>query len=299
MAATVASQHSVELKRQIGLYAATAITVGTSSARAFFARRTGRAGAPGFSLVILAWIVGGVLRFGSLVLTELAVRHPRLAAVCVHREASSAWAFTFGWVPVGDQADRDRLDHQRVRALLRGAGLPQHEFVVVRPRRGAHVHQLAGREGSADPVAVHHRPVIGIIALCVFAFVLPSTRRRRDPTPGRRRQRGTPGWPAFALAMIGILFAYEADRFDLRRGRGDQPQPPADRDPGRHVAASASTCSPTWPTTTLTPNEVAGYGRWAPDIHRPRATGARVGSRCWSRSRPSAPPTARSSPARA
>ena len=55
---------------------------------------------PGFTPVILAWILGGVLSIcGSLVLTELAVRHPRTGGLYVFiREGfGDAWGFVFGW----------------------------------------------------------------------------------------------------------------------------------------------------------------------------------------------------------
>src|SRR5437773_10457019 len=100
-AAHPAPRAEVELKRQIGLYAATAITVGNIIGSGIFRSPHSVAQElPGFTPVILAWIVGGVLSIcGSLVLTELAVRHPRTGGLYVFiREGfGHAWAFTFGW----------------------------------------------------------------------------------------------------------------------------------------------------------------------------------------------------------
>src|SRR5258708_36463594 len=92
---------SVVLKRQIGLYAATAITVGNIIGSGIFRSPHSVAQElPGFTPVILAWVLGGVLSIaGSLVLTELAVRHPKTGGLYVFiREGfGDAWAFTFGW----------------------------------------------------------------------------------------------------------------------------------------------------------------------------------------------------------
>src|SRR6185295_3507119 len=90
-----------ELKRQIGLYAATAITVGNIIGSGVFRSPHSVAQElPGFAPVILAWVIGGVLSIcGSLVLTELAVRHPKTGGLYVFiREGfGNAWAFLFGW----------------------------------------------------------------------------------------------------------------------------------------------------------------------------------------------------------
>ena len=65
--------------RQIGLYAATAITVGNIIGSGIFRSPHSVANEiPGVTLPIAAWILGGVLSLcGSLVLAELAVTHPK------------------------------------------------------------------------------------------------------------------------------------------------------------------------------------------------------------------------------
>src|SRR5213594_3137204 len=96
-----ASRESVNLKRQIGLYAATAITVGNIIGSGIF--RSPHSVAQhisAFPLVILAWVIGGVLSLcGSLALAELAVTHPRTGGLYVFiREGfGDASAFVFGW----------------------------------------------------------------------------------------------------------------------------------------------------------------------------------------------------------
>ena len=97
-----AQPHSeIELKRQIGLYAATAITVGNIIGSGIF--RSPHSVAQelsSFSLVLLAWVLGGLLSIcGSLVLTELVVTHPKTGGLYVFiREAfGDAFGFVFGW----------------------------------------------------------------------------------------------------------------------------------------------------------------------------------------------------------
>src|SRR5881397_2291759 len=90
-----------ELKRQIGLYAATAITVGNIIGSGIF--RSPHSVAQhltDFREVILAWVIGGVLSIcGALVLAELAVTHPKTGGLYVFiREGfGNANAFVFGW----------------------------------------------------------------------------------------------------------------------------------------------------------------------------------------------------------
>ena len=75
---SVSPRGDVELKRQIGLYAATAITVGNIIGSGIF--RSPHSVAQhitDYRMVLLAWVIGGVLSIcGSLVLADLAVTHP-------------------------------------------------------------------------------------------------------------------------------------------------------------------------------------------------------------------------------
>src|SRR5438128_2344421 len=101
IAAPVTSRQDVELKRQIGLYAATAITVGNIIGSGIF--RSPHSVARELSsvpVVIFAWVLGGILSLcGSLALAELAVTHPKTGGLYVFiREGfGRAWGFMFGW----------------------------------------------------------------------------------------------------------------------------------------------------------------------------------------------------------
>ena len=96
---------SIVLKRQIGLYAATAITVGSIVGSGIFRSPHSVAqelhSAP---LMLVAWILGGLLSLcGSLVLAELAVAHPETGGlyVFIRRAFGDRLGFVFGWASLG------------------------------------------------------------------------------------------------------------------------------------------------------------------------------------------------------
>ncbi|MCC6651915.1 MAG: amino acid permease, partial [Candidatus Eisenbacteria bacterium] len=97
----MADAHRPMLKRQIGLYAATAITVGNIIGSGIFrSPHSVAAELTTFPLVITAWIVGGLLSIcGSLVLAELAVTHPKTGGlyVFIRESFGNAAGFVFGW----------------------------------------------------------------------------------------------------------------------------------------------------------------------------------------------------------
>jgi len=208
-----------ELKRQIGLYAATAITVGNIIGSGIFRSPHSVAQElPGFTPVILAWIVGGVLSIcGSLVLTELAVRHPRTGGLYVFiREGfGDAWAFVFGWANlwvikptvIASITSVFALYFCQVMGWGHGAeftvGCAAIFLLTV-------INWLGVKEGAATQSLFTTAKVIGIAALCVAAFTLPST---HPPNPVEHAvAAGNAGHPlllAFALSMITILFAYD------------------------------------------------------------------------------------------
>jgi APA family basic amino acid/polyamine antiporter len=215
----MAATQGIELKRQIGLYAATAITVGNIIGSGIF--RTPHSVAqelPGFTPVILAWIVGGVLSIcGSLVLTELAVRHPKTGGLYVFiREGfGDAWAFTFGWANlwvikptvIASIVSVFALYFCQVLGLGHGA-----EFVVgcVAVFLLTFVNWFGVREGAGTQSLFTTAKLVGILGVCLAAFTLAST---HAPTPVEQTlAAGNAGHAllrAFALSMITILFAYD------------------------------------------------------------------------------------------
>lgn len=210
---------STELHRRIGLYAATAITVGNIIGSGIFRSPHGVAQElSGFGLVIAAWVLGGVLSIcGSLVLTELAVARPKTGGLYVYIRDNfgDAWGFTFGWANlwvikptvIASITSVFALYFCQVLGLGHGA-----EFAV---GCGAillltFVNWLGVREGAGTQSVFTTAKLLGILALCVAAFALPTTH-----APGPVEQASTAGSAghtmvtAFALAMIGILFAYD------------------------------------------------------------------------------------------
>jgi amino acid transporter len=209
----------IELKRQIGLYAATAITVGNIIGSGIFRSPHGVAQElPGFPLVIAAWVLGGILSIcGSLVLTELAVTHPRTGGlyVFIRESFGDAWAFAFGWANlwvikptvIASITSVFALYFCQVLGLGHGA-----EFAV---GCGAialltFVNWLGVKQGAGTQSIFTTAKLLGILALCVMAFALPSIH-----PAGAVEHASTAGsaghtlMTAFALAMIGILFAYD------------------------------------------------------------------------------------------
>jgi amino acid transporter len=209
----------VELKRQIGLYAATAITVGNIIGSGIFRSPNSVAQElPGFTPVLLAWVVGGILSIcGSLVLTELAVRHPKTGGLYVFiREGfGNAWAFTFGWANLWVIKPTVIASIASVFALyfcqVMGWAAST-EFAVGCSAIGllTFINWLGVKQGAGTQSLFTTAKVIGIVALCVLAFTVPST---VPPTAlETTKAAGNVGHPlmlAFALSMITILFAYD------------------------------------------------------------------------------------------
>jgi len=89
------------LRRQIGLYAATAITVGSIIGSGIF--RSPHSVAQELTLptaALFAWVLGGVLSLcGSLALAEMAVTHPRTGGlyVFIRESFGDRLGFIFGW----------------------------------------------------------------------------------------------------------------------------------------------------------------------------------------------------------
>jgi APA family basic amino acid/polyamine antiporter len=215
----MSTSSGTQLKRQIGLYAVTAITVGNIIGSGVFRAPFDVAHElPTLPLVILAWVVGGVLSIcGSLVLTELAVRSPRTGGLYVFiREGfGDAWGFTFGWANLWVIKPTVIASIASVFALYfcQATGLGHaREFQV---GAGAillltFVNWLGVKEGTRTQSVFTTAKLAGILIVCVLAFTLPSM---HAPTlveaAGTAGDSGHALGQALALAMIGILFAYD------------------------------------------------------------------------------------------
>src|SRR6476661_9826405 len=94
-------QAQTELKRDLGLWSAAAIVVGTVIGSGIFlvpTRMIQRVGSP--LMVFVVWIFGGMLSlFGALTYAELAAALPEAGGEYVYlREAYGPfWGFVYGW----------------------------------------------------------------------------------------------------------------------------------------------------------------------------------------------------------
>ena len=215
--AAVPARHEVELKRQIGLYAATAITVGNIIGSGIF--RSPHSVAQDLHtvpLVLGAWILGGVMSLcGSLVLAELAVAHPRTGGLYVFiREGfGDGWAFTFGWANlwvikptvIASITSVFALYFCQVLGLGKGAELPAGMAAILLL---TFVNALGVKEGARTQSLFTTLKVIGIIGLCVAAFALPhagAPAGQASPI----EHAAKPLLLALVVAMIPVLFAYD------------------------------------------------------------------------------------------
>lgn len=217
MSAPALTRSEVELKRQIGLYAATAITVGNIIGSGIF--RSPHAVAQEISrydLVLLAWIVGGVLSIcGSLTLAELAVTHPKTGGLYVFilEGFGDAWGFVFGWANlwvikptvIASITSVFALYFCQVLHLPKGAEFPVGAAAIMLLTL---VNWAGVKEGAGTQSVLTTLKVIGIAALCVAAFTLP----QRFSASAAGEAAGPSGHPlmlGFAIAMIPVLFAYD------------------------------------------------------------------------------------------
>ncbi len=215
----MAATPGTERKRQIGLYAATAITVGNIIGSGIFRSPHSVAQElPGFTPVIMAWIVGGILSIcGSLVLTELAVRHPKTGGLYVFiREGfGNAWAFTFGWANLWVIKPTVIASIVSVFALYfcQIMGWEKSSQYIVGCAAIVlltFVNWLGVKEGAGTQSLFTTAKLAGIIGLCIAAFTLPTTHAATAiMEPLIAGHAGHPLMLAFALSMITILFAYD------------------------------------------------------------------------------------------
>ena len=207
----------VELRRQIGLYAATAITVGNIIGSGIF--RSPHSVAQeitNFNAVLLAWVVGGVLSIcGSLALAELAVARPKTGGlyVFIRDGFGDAFGFAYGWASlwvikptvIASITSVFALYFCEVLRLPKSAEFPVGAAAILLL---TFVNWLGVKEGAGTQSLFTTLKVIGIGALCAAAFALPS-RFAASPMPEAGTASTYPLLIGFAVAMIPILFAYD------------------------------------------------------------------------------------------
>ncbi len=129
------SPHATGLTRQLGLWSAVAIVIGTTIGSGIFRTPAGVADRlPGPLPILAVWITGGILALcGALTLAEVAGAYPNTGGIFdfIRRAWGRLAAFLFGWAELCDHPRRvARRDLDDVRRVLPSrAGL--------RPARGA------------------------------------------------------------------------------------------------------------------------------------------------------------------
>jgi amino acid transporter len=209
------------LKRQIGLYAATAITVGSIIGSGIF--RSPHSVAQELSsegLMLAAWVLGGLLSLcGSLVLAELAVLHPNTGGLYVFiREGfGRRLAFVFGWASLAVIKPTVIASITSVFTVYFCEALRLPEAARLPAGLAAiglltFINWLGVKEGTTTQTALTTLKVVGILALCAAAFGLPHTGAAPGDAAGAGAAPALPGHPLFlamVAAMIPILFAYD------------------------------------------------------------------------------------------
>lgn len=205
------------LARQIGLYAATAITVGNIIGSGIF--RSPHSVAQELTtvpLVLAAWVLGGVLSLcGSLALAELAVTHPKTGGLYVFiREAfGDAWGFVFGWANLWVIKPTVIASITSVFALYFCEALHLPASTQLPVGIGAIllltlINWMGVKEGAGTQTLFTTLKVIGILALVGCAFTLAAT-HAPGPVEPPAPHVPKPLHLAFVLAMIPVLFAYD------------------------------------------------------------------------------------------
>ncbi len=216
-AAPLSPLRDLPLKRRIGLYAATAITVGSIIGSGIF--RSPHSVAHELDSVpaaLLAWILGGVLSLcGSFALTEMAVTHPRTGGlyVFIRESFGDRLGFVFGWASlwvikptvIASIASVFATYFCQAVGLGKGAEFAA-GFGAISVLTA--VNLMGVKEGTRTQTILTTLKVVGILALCAAAFLLPHAGAPADqaapPAPTAH-----PFLLAFAFAMIPIFFAYD------------------------------------------------------------------------------------------
>ena len=207
------------LKRQIGLYAATAITVGSIIGSGIFRSPHSVAQElPSEALMLAAWILGGALSLcGSLALAEMAALHPSTGGLYVFiREGfGRRLAFVFGWASLAVIKPTVIASITSVFAVYfcQALGWPATAQLPVGLAAIAlltFINWLGVREGATTQTLLTTLKVAGILGLCAAAFGLPHA--GAGPGATGAEAPALPGHPLFlamVAAMIPILFAYD------------------------------------------------------------------------------------------
>ena len=208
------------LRRQIGLYAATAVTVGSIIGSGIF--RSPHSVAQelhSVPLMLFAWVLGGVLSLcGSFVLAELAVAQPRTGGlyVFIRQAFGDRLGFVFGWASLSVIKPTVIASITTVFAIYFCEALGLGASARLPVGLGAIglltlINWLGVKQGAGTQTLLTTLKVVGILGLCAAAFLLPHG-GAASPAPAAADSAATASNPLFlalVVAMIPILFAYD------------------------------------------------------------------------------------------
>jgi basic amino acid/polyamine antiporter, APA family len=168
--------------------------------------------APEASLVIVAWIAGGIIAlFGAFVLGELAARHPNECGVYVHlRDAFHPLVgFAYGWAALlgsltGGLAAAAILFSGYFLSLT-GVPLTPAAVAALALAILALLNALGVRQGASTQNVLTILKVAALAALIVVGLTTHPSAQQRDHLVA---QTSFGVFAAFSVAMIPVLFAY-------------------------------------------------------------------------------------------
>lgn len=205
------------LRRQIGLWTAIAIVIGTTIGSGIFRSPAGIAERlPGPLPLAIIWVAGGLLALcGALSFAELASAFPRTGGVFVYiREGFGRLpAFLFGWaeITVIRAAAVGAIATTFAEYFLRVLGVDPGEYAryvaaVAIVVMGT-VNILGVRWGALVLNFTTLAKYGGLILIVLFAFALGLPRTGGHYTP--LLPDGSFSMPAFGLALVSVLWAYD------------------------------------------------------------------------------------------
>ena len=208
---------ATDLKRELGLFDATMINVGTMIASAIFiVPATVAVAVHGSVLITAVWIIGGAVSLlGALSVAELAAMYPEAGGQYAYlREAyGTVWAFLYGW------ANFAVINTASIAAIAVGFSRYLGFFTPL-SETAIRVIAIASivaltllncrgvRLGATTQNVLTTIKIVALFALIATSFILPggSTSQLQPLWP----TQGFTQWIApFGVAMIGVLWAYD------------------------------------------------------------------------------------------
>ena len=208
---------TTDLKRELTLFDAVMINVGTMIASAIFiVPATVAAAVQGMGLMTLVWVIGGIVSLlGALSVAELAAAYPEAGGQYAYlREAyGTVWAFLYGW------SNFSVINTASITAI--GVGFAKYiGFFTPLSETGIRIIAIVSivgltllncrgvRLGATTQNVLTTLKIGSLIALIATSFLLPGG----SPT------HFEPLWPSgslgqwiapFGVAMVGVLWAYD------------------------------------------------------------------------------------------